>query len=573
MMILAGLCDLLDGPVARRQSRVSLFGGFLDSILDRYADLILFLGLLVYYVHVNRFPYAFLAGAAMAGAVMVSYAKARAESLVPGPGVGFWERPERLVLMILGALTNRMPLALWILAIGPNITVIHNIVHTWQQTERGRRALHSPDDRTRRAAVFLSVAGASRDPRCSPRDDSFRRPRRLARFAFRTTALESLETTPRFLTRIIAPETNRRGSNFMPKLIAVVGALVICAGIDLLWQSYAQIQYWFEAYVAFFKSTLAAPAAGSRSCFRKELREESGCGASAAGPWIRVRSRPPPAVCKPHVDPADPLEPGHALATSPPTASDVHSFFQSKYHLQYASDMNMLPDVVAHPASQRRSGCPVSISLEVFGDRWSLLIVRDLMVRGFRTFKEFEESGEGIATNILADRLQKLEANGIILAEADADGRAEAELPAHGEGNRSGAGASGTADLGGAARADGRAVRFHCGDGKESRSSACGNPAALARPRPDADASQFREVVKDCREQRIVRKGGARHEQSASSGGHTQGRVHPDLGRQAREMGRQRPALRGLGDLSPERIARSIRTGFTRRSPAAGSGS
>src|SRR6202142_4786941 len=96
MMILAGLCDLLDGPVARLQSRVSLFGAFLDSILDRYADLILFLGLLIYYVHVNRFRYAFLAGAAMAGAGMVSYAKARAESLVPGPGVGFWGRPERL---------------------------------------------------------------------------------------------------------------------------------------------------------------------------------------------------------------------------------------------------------------------------------------------------------------------------------------------------------------------------------------------------------------------------------------------------------------------------------------------
>ena len=57
MMILAGLCDLLDGPVARRQGRVSLFGGFLDSILDRYADLILFLGLLIYYVHVNFMNY------------------------------------------------------------------------------------------------------------------------------------------------------------------------------------------------------------------------------------------------------------------------------------------------------------------------------------------------------------------------------------------------------------------------------------------------------------------------------------------------------------------------------------
>jgi phosphatidylglycerophosphate synthase len=135
MMILAGLCDLLDGPVARRQGRVSTFGAFLDSILDRYADLILFLGLLVYYATVNRFLYAVLAGAAMAGSVMVSYARARAESLVPTSEIGFFERPERLALMILGALFNRMPIALWILAIGPNITVIHRILHTWKQTK------------------------------------------------------------------------------------------------------------------------------------------------------------------------------------------------------------------------------------------------------------------------------------------------------------------------------------------------------------------------------------------------------------------------------------------------------
>jgi CDP-diacylglycerol---glycerol-3-phosphate 3-phosphatidyltransferase len=143
LMILAGLCDLLDGPVARRQNRVSKFGGFLESILDRYSDLMLFLGLLVYYVRVNRFPYAILAGIAMAGAVMVSYARARAESLGPTSEVGFWERPERMVLMIVGALANQMGLALWILAIGPNISVIHRIVHTWRQTEgklRGQRA-------------------------------------------------------------------------------------------------------------------------------------------------------------------------------------------------------------------------------------------------------------------------------------------------------------------------------------------------------------------------------------------------------------------------------------------------
>jgi CDP-diacylglycerol---glycerol-3-phosphate 3-phosphatidyltransferase len=139
-MIFAGLCDLLDGPVARRQNRVSLFGGFLDSILDRYADLILFLGLLVYYAQVNRFRYAVLAGAAMAGSVMVSYAKARAQSLVPTSEIGFWERPERLVLMILGALTNRIDIALWLLAIGPNITVIHRILHTWKQTRSAQLA-------------------------------------------------------------------------------------------------------------------------------------------------------------------------------------------------------------------------------------------------------------------------------------------------------------------------------------------------------------------------------------------------------------------------------------------------
>lgn len=147
MIILAGLCDLLDGPVARRQKRVSLFGAFLDSILDRYADLLLFLGLLVYYALVNRFLYAMLAGAAMAGAVMVSYAKARAESLVPTAEIGFWERPERLVLMILGALTNRMEIALWILAIGPNITVVHRILHTWKQTRTQQKVIHRPSPR------------------------------------------------------------------------------------------------------------------------------------------------------------------------------------------------------------------------------------------------------------------------------------------------------------------------------------------------------------------------------------------------------------------------------------------
>jgi DNA-binding HxlR family transcriptional regulator len=75
-------------------------------------------------------------------------------------------------------------------------------------------------------------------------------------------------------------------------------------------------------------------------------------------------------------------------------------------------------------AIKRRSRCPLNASVEMLGDRWSLLIVRDMMLRGFQTYKEFMESDEGIATNILADRLRKLEAHGIISTEGDAtDGR------------------------------------------------------------------------------------------------------------------------------------------------------
>lgn len=175
MMILAGLCDLLDGPVARRQGRVSLFGEFLDSILDRYADLILFLGLLIYYVQADRVRYIVLGGAAMAGAVMVSYAKARAESLVPKVDTGFWERPERLVLMILGALTNRMEVVLWILAIAPNITVIHRILETWKQTEGARQPQSADPGAGRTRSRSKIPTSAAETPRLLSRTASRRR--------------------------------------------------------------------------------------------------------------------------------------------------------------------------------------------------------------------------------------------------------------------------------------------------------------------------------------------------------------------------------------------------------------
>lgn len=101
----------------------------------------------------------------------------------------------------------------------------------------------------------------------------------------------------------------------------------------------------------------------------------------------------------------------------------MNSFQRQNVHLHIASDFAIVSQV-GQSSSKPRSGCPVSVALERFGDRWSLLIIRDLMVRGYRTFKQFHQSGEGIATNILADRLKKLEAAGIISSEVEqTDGR------------------------------------------------------------------------------------------------------------------------------------------------------
>ena len=100
MLFLAGFLDMADGQVARRVGRVTAFGAFLDSTLDRYSDLALYMGLVVYYTLIGRTFYMALAAVAMASSFMVSYSRARAESLIPSCKVGFMERPERLVLLI-----------------------------------------------------------------------------------------------------------------------------------------------------------------------------------------------------------------------------------------------------------------------------------------------------------------------------------------------------------------------------------------------------------------------------------------------------------------------------------------
>jgi CDP-diacylglycerol--glycerol-3-phosphate 3-phosphatidyltransferase len=92
--------------------------------------------MLVYYASVNRFGYIVLTAVAMTGSVMVSYVRARSENEIPKCKVGFLERPERIVLLIIGTLFNRMTAVLWVIAVLSNLTVVHRIVHTWKETTR-----------------------------------------------------------------------------------------------------------------------------------------------------------------------------------------------------------------------------------------------------------------------------------------------------------------------------------------------------------------------------------------------------------------------------------------------------
>jgi CDP-diacylglycerol--glycerol-3-phosphate 3-phosphatidyltransferase len=144
VIIGAGLFDMVDGRVARETNRVTRFGGFFDSVLDRYSDLALLVGLLVWYGSINRPFYVVLTAIAMTGSVMVSYTRARAENTIPTCKVGFMERPERVVLVIIGALFLRMAQVLWVIAVLSNLTVVHRMIFTWQETKRLEEAQLKP---------------------------------------------------------------------------------------------------------------------------------------------------------------------------------------------------------------------------------------------------------------------------------------------------------------------------------------------------------------------------------------------------------------------------------------------
>ncbi len=153
LMILANIFDMFDGQVARLRGRVTRFGAFFDSVIDRYSDIIVFVGIMVFYARSTRAHSTLLValtGLALVGSVMISYSRARAESLDIACKVGFLERPERVVLLIIASLTevgplanpflHKMPQVLWVLAVLSHWTVVHRIYHTWRELRETDRA-------------------------------------------------------------------------------------------------------------------------------------------------------------------------------------------------------------------------------------------------------------------------------------------------------------------------------------------------------------------------------------------------------------------------------------------------
>ena len=130
LLAVAGLFDFFDGAVARLAGSDSDYGAFLDSVVDRYSDLAVLLGILVFYEQRSDMPGAVLTMATLAGTVMVSYTKARAQSIGVRCEIGVMERPERLIALIAGATFNLLTLVMALLAVLTNVTALQRIIYT-----------------------------------------------------------------------------------------------------------------------------------------------------------------------------------------------------------------------------------------------------------------------------------------------------------------------------------------------------------------------------------------------------------------------------------------------------------
>ena len=138
-LTIAGALDILDGALARVSGQVSPFGAFLDSVLDRYSDLLVLAGLVVLFARLGRLAVVAVVLLALVGTVMVSYTRARAESIDVECRVGVMERGERMLVLILGAFLDLLVPAIWVVALGANATAVHRIAHTWRASRGALR--------------------------------------------------------------------------------------------------------------------------------------------------------------------------------------------------------------------------------------------------------------------------------------------------------------------------------------------------------------------------------------------------------------------------------------------------
>jgi len=141
IMVVANIFDFIDGKVAQESQAVSAFGGFWDSVIDRFSDISLFIGLIFLYSDLRRTDYVMVTALAMMFAIMTSYTRARAESIIKKCKVGFMERPERIVLFMIGAFTNRMAAVMWVILVLSIFTVADRIILTYRELRETHEAI------------------------------------------------------------------------------------------------------------------------------------------------------------------------------------------------------------------------------------------------------------------------------------------------------------------------------------------------------------------------------------------------------------------------------------------------
>lgn len=137
-LLISGIFDLLDGAMARVSNRVTSFGGFFDSVLDRYSDLFVLYGIVIFFIKRSELIYCLITIIAIIGVAIIPYVKARAEAASIKCNTGILERPERIIILLIGLFFNLLSFAIMVIAVLSHITVIQRIVFVWKESNKNK---------------------------------------------------------------------------------------------------------------------------------------------------------------------------------------------------------------------------------------------------------------------------------------------------------------------------------------------------------------------------------------------------------------------------------------------------